>query len=276
MKIFKKLALTLSLIFCACFVFACGDDAPKKTQLDYAVSVNTQGNYVEVADKSEFSQFVTDSGANKIDTNIGVKFSMYMGMDLGEGSSMSITANAIILKTENEDFNMAMKMNMGLKSSESPMPFAFESALYKQNTNYYVSATAYGQSEKYYFTQEDIDSENPNASLDEFYGAQDFDFENTLTEIETLIQAENSIVTKSETVENGKTVVKYKVFVPSLTEGVNDSVAVIVLTDGQFTGMYYSADISGMPTNIHLVPFKGTIEYPSFNGYKHINEMFPA
>ena len=273
MKIFKKLALTLSLIFCACFVFACGDDAPKKTQLDYAVSVNTQGNYVEVADKSEFSQYITGSGENKINTDIGIKFSMYMGMDMGEGSAMTTTANAILVKTTNDDFNMAMKMNMSLTSPES-ISFSFESSMYKQNTNYYVSATGYGQSEKYYFTQADIDAENPNASLDEFSGIQDFDFENTLTEIENLIQAENSIVTKSETVENGKTVVKYKVVVPSTEQGVSDSTAVIVLTDGQFTGMYYSVDVLGMVTNIHLVPFTGTIEYPSFNGYKHINEMY--
>ncbi|MBQ9792241.1 MAG: hypothetical protein IJW32_00650 [Clostridia bacterium] len=271
MKLLKRLSIVFTFIFCACFLFACGgDDTPPKTQLDYGVSVNTQGNYVDVADKNEMSQYTSESGDNKIETTTGFKFSMKMVMDMGEGSSMETTANAIFIKNQDEDFQMGIKMNMKLNSPDMPsIPITF--TMFKPNTTFYMSTSALTQTESYYFTQEDIDS--GEASVEEFSGIQDFDLNNTLAEIDALVETENSVVSKSETVENGKTITKYKVVVPAEVEGGHANTAILVFEDGVFTGMYYSMDVMGIITSINLVPYSGNIEYPSFNGYKHISEM---
>ena len=271
MKLLKRLSIVFSFIFCACFLFACGDDAPQKTQLDYGVSVNTQGNYVAVADKSELKQYTSDSGDNKIETVNGFKFSMHMFMDMGEGSSITTTANAIFVKKSETEFEMGMKMNMKTSSPDAPMPLTITFTMFKPNANFYMSTSVLNQTESYYFTQEDIDS--GDASVDSFAGIQDFDFNNTLTEIDALVETENSIVSKSETVENGKTITKYKVVVPAAVEGGHANTAILTFENGVFTGMYYSMDVMGLITTVNLVPYSGNIEYPSFNGYKHISEM---
>lgn len=272
MKFFKKLSIVFTFVFCACFLFACGgSDTPQKTQLDYSVSVNTQGDYVKVSDKNELTQYTSESGENTIEIANGFKFSMHMYMDLGEGSSMTTTANAIFIKKSESDFEMGMKINIDTTSPEMSKPFTIAITMFKPNTNFYTSASILGKTESYYFTQEDIDS--GDASLEGMEGIQNFDFNKTLAEIDDLVSTENSIISKSETVENDKTITKYKVVVPAEVDGNYENTAILTFEDGVFTGMYYSVDVMGIVTTVNLVPYTGKIEYPSFNGYKHISEM---
>ncbi|MBQ3214389.1 MAG: hypothetical protein IJB10_05255 [Clostridia bacterium] len=271
MKLFKKLSVIFTFIFCAGFLFACGSNPPEKTQLDYAVSVNTQGSYQEISDKSEITQYTSDTGANKIEVANGFKFSMSMNMDMGEGTSVTTSANAIFVKKQNAEFEMGIKINISFKDTESPIPFTIVATMFKPNTNFYMSTSAYGQTESYYFTQADIDS--GDASVDDFSGIQDFDFNNALAEINTLVETDNSIISKSETIENNKTITKFKIVVPSNEVGGHANTAILIFENNVFTGMYYSMDILGLITNVNLVPYSGNIEYPSFNGYKHISEM---
>lgn len=267
MKILKKLTIVFAFIFCSCFLFACGGE--KKTELDYSVNVNTSGNYSNINDKTELTQYTSPTSEDYIAKNTGVKLTMTFNTGTQEGSSMSMNANAIFLYNNQVLTEMGIKINLSIKTEidGSTINPNIIGTMYKPNSNYYVSTTFLGTRENYFFTEQDVT--NGDVVISDFNNVQDFDFTQAIEEINKLAKNEKSIISKS--VEN--TTTKYKVVLPALSEEEHTNTAVLILENNVFAGLYYSLEINDLVTNVNLVPYSGNIEYPSFDDYKHISQI---
>lgn len=266
MKQFKKALLSFVLIVCAVFLCACGSTPPPVAQIDTPASVNTSGTYT-TATKEDLTPYITSTDPAYVGSNTaGYKMSSKMVVN----NTPVMTANYIFKVTEGTVTEMVRKMSMNM--SGGGMTITMNTMEYLKNNTYYSQ-----QGDQKFFLN------NENLNWDDVIGSElEFDFEAVVEENIggmlllpglTVTKAVEGTTTKIKAVATNPVVDVYDEDEDDDTEEIlytETETFVLVVKDGKFAGLHFEVtdDVSTDKTEINMVPFTDTIDFPSsFSGY---------